>query len=89
MRTETKTTKNLSVYFPVRVYVEVDEAGEIVKLSYPTIDYEGAPWMYVDSENDVYDEDTDKWLDHSETEDLVVNVIGAFFANYLNESTEG
>ena len=91
MRVETeKLTKPrlVSVYLPVCVYVEVDEEGKVLSLANPTIDYEGAPWMEVGSENDVYDEDNDEWLDHEETEDLVIAVIGAFATNYLSESTE-
>jgi hypothetical protein len=52
------------VYLPVCVTVDMDTK----KLVNAYVDFDGAPWMFTDSEDNVFDEDTGEWERDSDVE---------------------
>lgn len=57
------------VYLPVAVTIEDDH------ITAAAIDFDGAPWMYVTEEDNVWNPETDGWETDEDTEDRAIELL--------------
>lgn len=67
---------DMDVYLPVMV--AVDEVGNITEAA---VDFDGAPWMYVDKEPNVWNHTADEW--QQDEEGTPAGIAGAQAVEFL------
>ena len=71
------------VYVPVVITIDT-ESGELTQAPY--IDFDGAPWMFVDSEDNVWNEnqpdDGSQWERDEDTESAAIDLLAKLLSKW-------